>query len=80
MPIVTEDGCCCGLRRVDAVLNLDVVPAASGSAYLEFRDTKIICSVYVPSLGRPSANPAPLWGGRSAHHARLHPLTQRPSP
>jgi len=63
MPIVTEDGCCCGLRRVDAVLNLDVVPAASGSAYLEFRDTKIICSVYVPSLGRPSANPGPLWGG-----------------
>lgn len=29
-------------------LNLDVVPAASGSAYLEFRDTKVICSVFGP--------------------------------
>mmetsp|Transcript_37546 Transcript_37546/g.63205 ORF Transcript_37546/g.63205 Transcript_37546/m.63205 type:complete len:254 (-) Transcript_37546:241-1002(-) len=29
-------------------LSLGTVPAASGSAYLEFKDTKIICSVFGP--------------------------------
>mmetsp|Transcript_29581 Transcript_29581/g.56837 ORF Transcript_29581/g.56837 Transcript_29581/m.56837 type:complete len:257 (+) Transcript_29581:93-863(+) len=29
-------------------LNLGTVPSASGSAYLEFRDTKVICSVFGP--------------------------------
>lgn len=29
-------------------LNLGTVPSASGSAYLEFRDTKVVCSVFGP--------------------------------
>jgi hypothetical protein len=48
--------------RLAAVLNLDVVAAASGSAYLEFRDTKVICSVYDLRLAHPARNPGPSAG------------------